>query len=514
MKIGIFVGQAFKVGIALIVMLFMSALTLSAAVVDGLVTSGASNALYTCLPCGETTSKELIGGMELETRVYGLEDAKILRALSYRDAKMINYMTQMPNVKCKERLYREELRFQFQSAASGGRGAKDCGPFKSSGEYRKPTDKYVKAFYVYIETSICYKKLIGTFKQSKLKAGAGKSEENTSLNDFVITSMLRDANRQTDQLILMGDYGSADPVLTHYDGLLKLAYQAVAAGGAAAKNTYTFAGIVAGDYIQIRAGGQVLTEAFDTDLATTVDNAVAALAAINGYDGVATYTVTNPTDPEMGVESSSPNRPVDIEVWVTKNAGFDECGAPITAGTGTVAITVDQKVDTANDTPMSIAYQAVTHNNAIDIAASIADELGARNTGVFSDDALDMDNFFIHVSPRVMGTLRIAHTKLTGTGGANKLNEMQSEQIFGLNFVEQNTMPDNIFFGSEKANLFFGTDLASDIGEVDVWSDKNCQEVRMRMEARQGVQIDRLRDVLVNFTGLTWTFQTAQPMDC
>lgn len=514
MKIGTVLGQTLKVGMALMVMLFISSMTLGASILDGLFSTGASNVLNSGLPCGDTISSELIGGMELETRVYGLEDAMILRALSYRDAKMVNYMTQMPNVKCKERLYREELRFQFQSAANGGRGAKDCGPFKSVGDYRKPTDKFIKSFYVYIETSLCYKKLIGTYKQNLLNAGARLSENNTSLNDFVITSMLRDANRQTDQLILLGDYGSADGVLTHYDGLLKMAYQAVAAGGNPAKNKYTFASLVTGDYVQVRAGGQILTIAWDTDNDTTVGNVVTAITAISGYDGVATYTVANPTGPVMTVESSDGNRPIDLKIWVTKNTGFNQCGEPNDAGAGTVAIDVLQKVDTANDVPMNLTYQAMTHANAIDIAAGVADALGARNTGTFSEDALDMDNFFIHVSPRVMGTLRIAHTKLTGTSGASKLDQIQTEKIFGLNFVEQSFIPDNILFGAEKQNLFFGTDLASDLGQVDVWSDKNSQEVRMRMEARQGVQIDRFRDILVNFDGLSWSFEAAQPMDC
>ena len=228
-SIGMVIGQGLKLGFALLTAIFLFSTTLMAAIGDGLSMSGGSGMLYStggiAIPCGTCTKTDLIGGMELETRVYGLEDAKILRALSYVDAKMVNFMTEMPDVKCRERIYREELRFKFQSKATGGRGAKDCGPFKSAGERRKPTDKYVKSFYVYIETALCYKKLIGTYKQAILKKGATKSETNTGLNDFVMSSMIRDANRQTDQLILLGDYGSADDILSHYDGLLKKVYQ-------------------------------------------------------------------------------------------------------------------------------------------------------------------------------------------------------------------------------------------------------------------------------------------------
>ncbi len=516
MKIGNIVGQVLKVGLSLALMLFISLMTLGAAIGDGVVSSGASNMLYStlCLPCGTCTGTELVEGMELESRVYSLEDAKILRALSYRDAKMINFMTVMPNVKCKERLYREELRFQFQSDATGGRGAKDCGPFKSVGDHRKPTDKFVKAFYVYIETALCYKKLIGTFKQSLLNAGARLSENNTGLNDFVITSMLRDANRQTDQLILLGDYASQDGVLSHYDGLIKIAYKAVAAGSTPAKNEYTFAGVVAGDNISMRVGGQIIEVPFNTSNDITVDDAVTALTAIVDYTATATYAVANPTAPVMTVESADGHRPIDVEVFITKGTGFDACGDPEDNGVGTVVLVVLQKVDTANDVPMSFTYEVATVANIVSIVEKISDELGARNTGTFSEDALDMDNFFVHVSPRFMGSLRIAHTKLTTAGGTSKLDNLQSEKIFGINFVEQPFIPDNVIFGAEKQNLFFATDLGSDLSQVDVWADKNTQEVKMRMEARQGVQIDRLRDILVNFGGLSWVFEADQPLGC
>ena len=69
-------------------------------------------------------------------------------------------------------------------------------------------------------------------------------------------------------------------------------------------------------------------------------------------------------------------------------------------------------------------------------------------------------------------------------------------------------------FGSITRYLFFGTDLLSDMQNTQTWINVDCEEVRFRHQSRQGVQIDRFRDIVCNLDGAPYDFQAAQPEDC
>ena len=114
-----------------------------------------------CLPVGSCTKTYSIKDEDLEDRTYGREDSALLRALAYQDAVMLKgerYMTVLPNVKTKRRLSREEFSAPFQSAANGGRGKTDCGPFTPNGQY-KDFNSWIYTYYMYNEIALCYKKL-------------------------------------------------------------------------------------------------------------------------------------------------------------------------------------------------------------------------------------------------------------------------------------------------------------------------------------------------------------------
>src|SRR5690606_6873479 len=106
--------------------------------------------------------------------------------------------------------------------------------FDPHGKIDIVTNKCISTNFLYVETAICYKKLVGSFKQGLLKAGQLFSEENDALNDRVVGEVIKSNARQTDRLIWKGDYKSPVDDITHYDGLIKKTFQAI---GAATNHT-------------------------------------------------------------------------------------------------------------------------------------------------------------------------------------------------------------------------------------------------------------------------------------
>lgn len=221
----------------------------------------------TCLPVGTCTSKTIVLGTELEDKTYSLEESLILRTLGYSSAVMIagGYITVVPNVKDKKPIYSTKVKTEYQSTTTGGRDKTDCGPFTAAGTFEEKI-KYIYTFYLYNEVALCYKKLIGKWQQNLLNKGANNSEDNTTLNDYIVEQILLNNNIQTGELIWFGDYGSPVKRLSHYDGLIKKAYQAISTGEAGV-DRYVFASVTTGDHIEGRLGGHTVDIEYTSSLA-------------------------------------------------------------------------------------------------------------------------------------------------------------------------------------------------------------------------------------------------------
>lgn len=459
-----------------------------------------------CLPQGNCTKTSFVGQYELYDKTYSLEDSIQLRALTVLASKMLSgsYMTIQPDVKAGTRkpLWRDDFDVEYNSEATGGKGENDCGPFSPAGGIIEQTNKSLHTFYLSTEVSLCYKKLIGTFMQSILNSGARLSEANTALNDRLLRKIIEKNNIQTDTLIWHGDQGSAKKYIAHYDGLIKKAAQAIGAT-APHKIQLVFAGVAAADYIEGRVGGQTFKTAFDTNMVTTVTNWV---TTVSGYTdsmtGSALYTVSFDGVDTVTVTSNIDNAQVELTIAITDGTGLDSCDDANTAGTGTV---VETEVDeyTWSDEPMTIDYVPITSANVIGEINKVFLKIAEQKPYLLSDP-----NFHIHVSSHVWAALQSAQTQLTGQ--FKNINDIAQVKPFNLRIVEQPYLVGNVIFGASRSNLFFGTDLISDIGNADQWVDKDCQEVRFRCESAQGVQVDRFDEVITNLKGHPFTFQAAQ----
>ena len=460
-----------------------------------------------CYPSGNCTKETLVGKYTLYDKEYTIDDSIILRALSVYSAKMLDggYMTIINNVKDKQPLYRDEIRVRYKSAANGGKEGNQCGPFDPDGGIDLITNKCIHTFFLYVETAICYKQLVGSFQQRLLKAGQLFQEENDSLNDRVIDEIVASNGRQTDRLIWKGDYKSPIDDITHYDGLVKKTFNAM---GAAVNHSmqYDFTGTLGGaECIELQYGGQYESFPFDTDTATTIGNVAAYLTAL-------THPITlqplltvafNGTD-QITLVSNFPNLRIEMTIQST------DCDGITCSASGAVAIVETELVAyEVSDAPLTIPYVPVTTSNVLKQMELIY----MKAAGEHPDLSIQND-FFIHVAPKVWAALKAASMNLTGAfNGVNGMNE--NPKPFGLRVVEQPGLVGcDVIFASRTSNLFFGTDLESDMDNTQIWIDRDCQEVRMRHESRQGVQIDRFVDTVSNLEGAPFVFQAPQTEDC
>lgn len=465
-----------------------------------------------CLPIGHCTGTNVIQNLDLENRSYGLEEARVLRALSFSEATMIQsfregsengrFMTLVTNVKDKVRMFREDFDTELQSEATGGRGATDCGPFKPAGKWRKLTDRFLVVQYVYVEAEICYKTLIGTFKQNLLNAGATRSEQNDAINEMLLSDMIKNNNIQFDKLIWNGDYKAAERKIAHFDGLVKKA--ALAIGGSVAQdNDYLIAGMQAGDYIEGIAGGFDIKVPFNTSIVVTVADLDTVLSGLNDEFGVALFTVSNNGSDTVNVVANTAGKPIDLLLVMTDGTGLNDCDEALVPGAGTISETV-VVANVDFDSPLTIPFVTITSGNVIAQMESLYSLISIQAPWL-KDNA----SFRVHVASNVWTAMTIALTKQRED--FRGVSELITDGPFGLPVVEQKYLKQGVIFASFRENLFFGTDLVSDLDTPQQWVNIECQKVRLRFEMFAGVQIDYMGDVACNLDGHPFQFQPAQP---
>lgn len=465
-----------------------------------------------CYPTGICTKTHILGNYAMYDKTYTVEDSILLRALSVYSAKMLdgNYMTIIPNVKDKVPLYRDEFDMRYKSPANGGRGRDECGEFDNEGSVNIITNKCLHVFYMYMEASICYKKLIGSYQQSLLRPGAGNTEENTALNDRVLDSMVRVSQKTIDRLIFHGDYKSHNDELSHFDGLIKKIYQAIGQGENQTYKVCFTKDMVDGDCLVGHFGGHEFEIQFNTDKETTISDFLAFLSGLQhtitcqpiltaSYDGDCTVTVVSNYD-MMKMQMT-----IDIkkcEETVTGCCIKDEKGE----GCVTIKETVYYRFV---DKPIVCPNVPISAGNVIQELTKLYLKAAAENP-----DLMKEDDFYIHVSSHVFACLQVAQMQLTGAFmGINGMPNMNPNP-YGLKIVEQPGLERSFMIGTRTSNIFFGTDLMSDMMNTDQWVDKDCQQVKFRHEIMAGVQIDRFSETVSNLDCMTLKFKPAQPEVC
>jgi len=460
------------------------------------------------LPCGICNQTEFINGVEFESRTYDYADSTFIRSLAFTGSDMISggHMTVIDDIVSRQRLFREDLHFYFQSPATGGKSALECGPFDPQSPDRETDESWLSPQYHYMELAICYKKLIKTWKQSQLRPGIARAEENTSLNDWVMMKMLESGNRNYDHLIWKGDYGSGDQQLSHFDGLIKKIFNRLNTA-ATHEETFQFTGLQAGDSIEGLVAGVTINVPFDTDNDTTVANLAADLIAVQDPYGNAVFTigVAGDTVTVTNNKVASFNR---VSLFVTDGTGVDFlCNQANNAGNGTLVYNEVIPVS-GRKAPVSIPLTTLTKNNIIDQMEALYLQVNSQNCEIFDY------NPTLHISKHAYGLLQAALVDL----GVGALSDVFSEfgrktAPFDFNIHETRYLPNDAMVLMDNGNAFFGTNLLADHNDIKTWVDNDCQQVRMRAEMTGGVGIGNYGEVACNFDGAAWTFLADEPFD-
>lgn len=459
-----------------------------------------------CYPVGHCGREHIVDHYTLYDKTYTPDESIVLRALSMVGSKMIaqNYITVLTDVKDKATMWREDFDVSYQSEATGGRGVNECGPFMPAGRIVHE-QKCIHVTYMYIEVSICYKKLIGTFKQSLLKPGMARTEDNTSLNDRVLDAILRESNKITDILIWNGDVGSAVKDRGHYDGLLKKIHYAL-------ENTQNQTlciegmGLAAGDCIEGKYGSYDINVPFNTDNNTTMADLEAELASLTHPTTCQPLlTVCNNGNGKVGITSRYDNIEIQISLSVTKCDGLNY-GCPNTPGDGTITIT-EEVGFIFNDKPIAIKYTPVSAKNVHQEITKLYMKASVENP-----ELLGYSDFYLHVATDVYVALQVAEAQLTANVNGQIRGGVVNPNPYGLRIVNQPQLPHGVMIGTRVSNIYFATDLMSDMSNTRVWVDIDCQEVRFRHEVLQGVQIDRYDETVSNLKCAPFKYN--DPVDC
>lgn len=461
-----------------------------------------------CYPSGICTGEEqMVHNYTLYAKQYTKDDAIVLRTLSVWGAKMLEggYITVITNVKDKQPIYRDEVNVSYRSSANGGRSGTDCGPFDPKGAIDIITNKCIHTFFLYMELAVCYNSLVGSFQQSLLTPGQLETEENDALNNRILDEVIVQGSRQTDALIWLGDQGSAHDYTCHFDGLVKKTFQA-AASIVYHSLKFTFTGtLLAPEFFEARFGGETETFAFDTDTPTTIANVQAWLATrVDGVSSLPLATVAFNGVDELTVTSNFKHKKLEIEIQSTDGSGIG-C-----TSTGSVTVKEEElQAFMKGDAPMLTPYVPITPANVFEEIEKIY-----MKAAVETPDLLTQPDFYVHVSPKVWACLKVASVKITGAfTGIN--GTVENPMPFGMMIVEQPGLnKTDIIFATTTRNIFFGTDLVSDMEATQSWINRDCQEIRMRHATRQGVQIDRFDRIASNLQGAPFSFMPAQEEDC
>ncbi len=458
----------------------------------------------TGFPCGTCSNENVFGDFKLYDKQYSHEDAITLRALSVASTRMLSgqYLTVVPNVKAGEKvpMYRDDLNVNYKSVANGGHDGTRCGTWDPSGNWEVITDKFLCVTFMEINSEICYKTLLGTFRSSLLTPGAVVNDSDDALNDILIRKIINKSNEIIDRHIFMGDFKSADDSVTHFDGFIK---QVHLAGQTVNAQSYeaVFTGLAAGDCIEGFVGGQEINIPWNTDAATTITdlqtNVTTFAVATNAtplftvtFDGVDTVTFV----------SNYAKSDLKLSLYVTDCNGIGDCA---TSGAGTVVVN-ETNTFMAQDRPIMIPHCPITTANVFSQMNALF--LAARSE---NPELLSQSDFYLHVSPHVYGTLISAQAIQSGNINTSTTNLTP----FGINVIEQPGLAnggDNIMFGSLRRNLFFGTDLVSDLGQTETWYDRNCQTYKFRHAITAGVGLDRFSDTISNLACMNANWKPAQ----
>lgn len=480
--------------------------------------------------CTETHTIE--GRYKFEDKVYPYEDAVMIQKATFAQTQILAhnrlegevstsaaddqapFVTFHTGIKAgtKVRLYRDEIVSNGWYSEINGYGAEQCGFVGQSTRREVQIDKFIGAKKVRQEEELCMSKMIGTWKQGLMGAGALREGEEVFLSDEILYAMIKESMIGIDRHAWRGDYGSADSRYMHTDGFIKIAVDATATAKAAIV-THAFTGLQAGDSIEGMVGGQSFKVDFDTDTNTTLDALVTELESYEDIYGNAIFPTVAHNNAGLLTVTGQKAQQYQLKFVITDGNGFDLCPdgslTPKAAGNATVTTTVTQEAAGGNE-PISIDLVAITSSNVKDRLRELYSAISSTKPELLDPDF----GGTLFVANNVWNMLELALSVETVAYTGSPAGLKNQRQFMGFNIVKMNYLPPNEMFYARAADLHVATDLVNDVTEIMQGYDPKCGTAWFKNAFSLGFQISETANIAGTFGSRPVDeFQSLMPLD-
>jgi len=466
--------------------------------------------------CPSLACKEHAWGETVfECGSYTIEDSRKLRArmtlLSDTLSGSINganYVNQIITPEDKVRMYSENYeRVAVFKAPQDTRGLHDCGPFQPQKlKPRYVEDRFLHMYPLEMELAFCLPKFFPTWKKNMAtNSGFRNRWRNPGFLPWLTNEVvMNNAQLQLDYLLMRGDYGSPIKYLSQFDGIVKKIYNYSV--------TYipevvqiNVPAMGAGDIMHLAVGGQTTDIAFDTDQATTVGNIVAWLnTLLDQVSNEPYYSITTNSNDTIWVSEKDRGWGVYVQAYVDQNATYSwqSTDESCVAGLAEIAQTAGNR-----HSPIKDDWGPITKDNIWDWMC----EFFYMALGYFDEmSGPDPDQIVVFVSEQFIRMKDLAVTNMTRA--FRGVDEIRNK-ILGIQFIPNKRLKGSEYFATWAGNLQYATDLVSDFGTVRTWFNEDCEELRMKMRGKAGVDILYPGEFITNIPCLQYNFQPIAPKD-
>jgi hypothetical protein len=466
----------------------------------------------------------------------GIADVPVLEGEQAQAGNVMGpFVTPHVDVKActKKSLHRYEIKSRVKGE-SDGVCAKSCTLHPGSTRLEDRIDKNIvtKRFQQY--EPICMREFLGTYKQEMLPRGVFNEALGTGVarregmpvaaqyvTDALTFAYLKAAKISIDKHAWMGDYGSADVETNNVDGFIKIAANAVGSAAPAIVEI-AFTGDFTDLHIEGKIGGYEFDVAWNSDLATTLDDLITEITGQTNYKGVPYAASATQNGAGVLTITGQPGQSLEwLRLVITDGSGFnplgngrDLCALNPGAVPADVGMTVTYTQDpVTSQEPIAIDYESISQVNVFQKMQELYSAINATRSELLSPEF----GGWLHISQNVYNSMLLRNINLQDAFKGQLGNQLGDVSGGYINFSRINVMnylPDNMMFFARPQDLHLATDLFSDITNIRSWFDNSGQNWHFLNEYDLGFEIAEPQYVAGTLGNLPWTFQAPMPSDC
>lgn len=498
---------------------------------------------------GEVKASTTVDGYTLEAKSYPREQAvqimksnfaktQILRGnnlegetdLSGNEAADRPIVTIHEDVKTRQKLFVEEYEANIMSDATSEYTNNSCGWNGKSTRKVLDYDVFLHVKAMKMEEDFCFRQYIETWRTSAVaRRMSEETRQATPISDYMQFEFLKAARLAVDKHAWNGDYKGADKNTTHCDGFIKLAHYGLQAGVAGVWEyvvTETGAGMTADHCFIVAIGGDVISEEFDTDVVTTLNNLVTTLGTRNLKDNITgldlfTDLSVPGTNDRLHIEQRAKGEMLLVKMNVVNCSGaapyFRFCedsanGLISRSEVATVTVTLSEvTAPVGADNPVAIPITAIHKGNVLERFELMWSVISEQRPEMLESEF----GATWYVSQNVFNALQLAnrsalHNQFGACDNPNNMNACTS--WMGQRVAKMNHMRKDMIFIAPPRALHFGTNMVDEFRAIETGYEEKEQNYWMRQEFRMGFQIARMNDVAGTLEDPTNAYFNFEPL--